>query len=215
MHRHDLWPASLLFCTLSCAGPLPGAAEARPGDTGPAAERRAPRFGVPRGEQGLASSPLGFEGVGKVVVTLTDAPADYDAVLVTIDGVELHRPPQGEDRGGWLKVVSEPSRWDLLDLQYCVTATLGEMELPALKYDQVRVRVRDAAVVIDGEKIPLDLPDNGREGFILIEDMAVEADLVYELRIDFDADMSVVQGPRGWTMRPALEVDTFEPLDQD
>jgi hypothetical protein len=157
-----------------------------------------------------------------LTVTLTDAPGDFDAVPVTIGAVYAHAVPSGaddsglDDDGAWVVLGDEASDWDLLALQGGVTGLLGSGAVPAVAYDQVRIVVTDAAVVIDGETLPLALPSAARSGLKLSADLDLTGGGAYELRLDFDAHESIRQNPgRGWMMSPVVRVDHFGPVEAD
>lgn len=161
------------------------------------------------GDGRLASSPLGQLQVAdppaSITVTLTDAPGDFEAVPVTIGGVYATR-----DKKEDLVLVDEPSEWDLLELQDGVTGVLGSAELEAASFDQIRLLVLEASVIVDGEEHELQIPSGQQTGIKIPYAFSVEAGVDYELRLDFDAHKSIRQLGNGrYQLSPVVSVAHF------
>ncbi len=136
------------------------------------------------------------ERTGRFAVQLTDAPADYDAVFIEIVSVKVKaEEPVAEevDEEGWITISEETDRVNLLELQNGETILLGEEELEAGFYHQIRLILGDDnAVVIDGETFPLKTPSAQQSGLKLNINAEVEAGEVYVLLLDFNAAKSIV-----------------------
>src|SRR5437899_4383724 len=76
-------------------------------------------------------------GTGTVRVSLTDAPATYDSVVLVIREVSVHR--DGPDDQGWSSIALTGSMFDLLRLRNGVFAGLGQVVVPSGHYTQVRL----------------------------------------------------------------------------
>ena len=82
------------------------------------------------------------EGTGTLRLSLTDAPAcGYDNVWVTVEKVRVHKSGSASDNdAGWSEVVlAAPQRVDLLTLTNGTLMPLGQTELPAGTYNQMRL----------------------------------------------------------------------------
>jgi hypothetical protein len=166
--------------------------------------------------------PVG--GTGTLSVKLTDAPASYDAVLVTFSQVTVHagvqedteEPPaeegtakyalEGDDAeaeteaeteaeaeaeaDGWIVVSDAVQTFDLLTLSNGVTAVMGEAELDAGHYTQLRLIIDSAEVIVDGESHDLTVP-SGTVKFVSGFDISDGG--TTDLVVDFDASRSVHQ----------------------
>ena len=190
------------------------------------------------GQSQLASSPFGpmlnNDGNGDdidtgeidpdeqadIAVTLTDAPGDYEAVPVTISSVyAMLHDEESEDTGDSeeeegadrVVLVDEATEWDLLQLQDGVTGLLGEASVDAARFSQIRMVVSEAAVVVDGEEIPLEIPSGEQTGIKIPYDFMVEAGGDYELRLDFDAHESIAYRGGKYRLSPVVKVDYFGP----
>lgn len=139
-------------------------------------------------------------------VVLTDAPGDFQSVFIDIREVRIHRADSAEadtteadstengDDGEWITVSEEPLRVDLLTLQNGNTLILGETELEAGRYNQVRLLLgNNNEVVVDSVTHPLKTPSAQQSGLKLKIDADIEAGTSYSLLIDFDANRSIVK----------------------
>lgn len=166
---------------------------------------------------------------GTLSVKLTDAPASaYEQVVVTINEVRVHRSDTAEEGdGGWESLdVGEgvlPLQVDLLDLRNGVLASLGDIELEAGQYSQIRLVLAEnprngngqlanyVVVRVDEtttETHPLTTPSAQQSGVKLIHPFEVPDGKKVELVLDFDAARSVVKaGNSGqYLLKPTIAV---------
>jgi hypothetical protein len=145
-------------------------------------------------------------GMGNLRVYLTDAPAcGYEKVFVTVNKVRVH--PSGtaeETAAGWVDLnLPAPRRLDLLALTNGALAELGQVALPAGRYQQLLLVLEpnsasnplaNAAQPIGtaGERA-LDTPSGVQSGLKLNLNLDVAANQVADLAIDFDACKSIVK----------------------
>lgn len=85
------------------------------------------------------------EGTGTLILKITDAPSDLDIskALVNISSVMVHNSIVG-----WYTIVDESQTFDLIALEN-VSDVLGEQELEAGIYTQIRLNIDRALVTID------------------------------------------------------------------
>ncbi|WP_298831825.1 DUF4382 domain-containing protein [uncultured Piscinibacter sp.] len=158
---------------------------------------------------------------GMLRVALTDAPAcGYEQVNVTVEKVRVHRSSTADDAdAGWSEVVLNPARRvNLLDLTNGVLAELGQTELPAGTYSQLRLQLASNgnsapyanSIVLEGEvdEIPLDTPSAQQSGLKMNLNLTVEPNELADLVLDFDACKSVVKrGNSGrYNLKPVVSV---------
>lgn len=147
-------------------------------------------------------------GTGTLKVSLTDAPANYEQVNIEVLQVLVNKDGDSEDTTGtgWEAIMSDSIVVNLLDYQNGATLELGEAELEAGRYNQIRLLLGDDNnVVVSGETIPLKTPSAQQSGYKLNVQADVEAGQVYDLVIDFDASQSIVQtGNGGYILKPVL-----------
>src|SRR6476646_2868108 len=111
---------------------------------------------------------------GQMRLTLTDAPADIDSVILVIREVAVHSA--SGDSENWIKFVPAASHYDLLTLQNGVFAELGTWTLPAGHFTQIRLLLDPGSYpVIGGQRVPLTIPSGLQTGLKLIGEFDVPA----------------------------------------
>ncbi|NIT55034.1 MAG: DUF4382 domain-containing protein, partial [Aliifodinibius sp.] len=85
---------------------------------------------------------------GMLTIYLTDAPtiATFDSVNITFSQVSAHLDSE------WVTVQGDTLTANLLDLYNGNTIVFGSAEVPAGKYTQVRIKIDDAYVVMNGQR---------------------------------------------------------------
>jgi len=155
---------------------------------------------------GRVTSP---RGTGTVRVSLTDAPADYDSVVLHIAEVAVHR--DGPDNAGWFTVSTPDSLFDLLMLRNGVFTGLGSVTVPAGHYTQARLILGPGSyLVVSGERHDLTVPSGMQTGLKLIGGFDVPAGGLVDIGIDFDAARSIhVTGNGRYMLKPTARVQVF------
>lgn len=158
-------------------------------------------------------------GTGTMKVSITDAPANYDAVNIEVLEVLVNQnenapePAEGvedtngeESENGWYAIMDQPMTINLLDYQNGNTLALGEVELEAGRYNQIRLVLGDNnTVVVDGQTLALTTPSAQQSGYKLNVQAEVEEGQVYDLVIDFDAGKSITEtGNSQYILKPVL-----------
>ncbi|MEX2435626.1 MAG: DUF4382 domain-containing protein [Balneolaceae bacterium] len=145
--------------------------------------------------------------MGTMQVKLHDAPADYDAVNIFIERVEVNNTAGDE---GW-QTISEPNQsYDLLELTNGVFEMIADVELEEGTYPQIRLILsRDNnSVVVDGQENSLTIPSGSETGVKLNVNAEIKEGIVYTLLLDFDALRSVVQTGQaespGYILKPVI-----------
>ena len=158
-------------------------------------------------EHGSSIEPAFAPGVTprapELRVLLTDAPADVDAVFVSIDLVLAYAcADESCTTGSWVELMDEAVTVDLLTLQGA-TAELAELDLPAGTYEQVALFLSEASIVVRGEEYELPISN---EMPSVLHRLDLENGTRTELTLDFDAERSLLwSNDAGWSLRPALE----------
>ncbi|MGB0178232.1 MAG: DUF4382 domain-containing protein, partial [Owenweeksia sp.] len=143
-------------------------------------------------------------------MNLTDAPADYDAVLIDVREVHIHFEGDGEDEG-WEELENiRPGIYNLLDFTNGVDTLIAEGDVPARRINQIRLILGpDNDVVIDGVSYDLKTPSAQQSGLKLNVQETLEPGLVYEFWLDFDASRSIVTTGNGkYILKPVIRVFT-------
>ena len=159
-------------------------------------------------------------GQGTLRLAITDAPAcGYDAVHITVDKVRVHQSGSAAaNESGWSELtLSPPRRINLLNLTNGVMEELGQLPLPAGKYQQVRLVLADnggntplanAVVPAGSTEVALKTPSGQQSGIKMNADIDIAANQMADFVIDFDACKSVVKaGNSGqYLLKPVVSV---------
>ena len=158
------------------------------------------------GASGLLSGCI-QEGTGTLVLQITDAPGDLNIseALVTISEVRVHYAGinQNDTNGSWITIAEEPQTFDLVQIQNA-TELLGEANLSAGWYTQIRLFVDEALVTIDGVQYNLEISSKNVK---LIKPFLIRDNETLTLILDFDVQKSVRQTGNGkYIMKPTIKV---------
>ena len=165
-------------------------------------------------------------GTGTVSFGLTDSSTDkYSAIYVTIDEVQVNKNDSSYNgNSGWNTVATPMKTYNLLRLVNGVTEILGENELEAGTYKQIRLIIGKTAelenningephpeanyvVLNDGSYVDLKVPSGYQTGVKLVHTFEVAENSFAELVLDFEACKSVVETGSGkYILKPTIKV---------
>jgi hypothetical protein len=148
---------------------------------------------------------------GRIVLTMVDNPAVFDAVTIVVNSVEAHL--SGADTiSGWTVLNHEASSYDLLELRNGVSVALADTTLAAGHYTQLRLILGSGSTVtVDGTEYPLEIPSGMETGLKLNHQFTIEPDRSYELTLDFDAERSVkLTGSGTYQLNPVIRLQANE-----
>lgn len=138
-------------------------------------------------------------------VSLTDSPAEYDAVLIEIIDVRINR---SDDENGWVSLDNvQTGIYDLLELTGGIDTLIALSEVDSGKIGQIRLVLgENNSVVIDGDTLSLNTPSAQQSGLKINVHDRLEAGFTYKLLLDFDAANSVVKaGNSGnYNLKPVI-----------
>lgn len=151
-------------------------------------------------------------GQATMKFNLTDAPALYDAVNIDIQEVEVHVSNTGDPNNeGWIAMTNiQPGIYNLLDFTNGLDTLIAYGDVPAGKVSQIRLILgTQNSVVVNGVSKELKTPSAQQSGLKLKVNYTLEAGIVYEFWLDFDASRSiVVKGNGGYSLKPVIRVFT-------
>jgi hypothetical protein len=145
-------------------------------------------------------------GTAKVAVHLTDGPADYDAVYIDIQKVEIH-----SDAEGWVSINPVvPGIYNLLDFRNGMDTLLCQADIPAGKISQMRLVLGpNNSIVVNGTNHPLATPSAQQSGLKLNIHQDLVAGASYDIWLDFDAGKSIVEKGNGdYSLKPVIRAYT-------
>jgi len=177
---------------------------------------------------GCDSGGTGGTAQGDVTLRLTDAPADLDSAVVTVDRVDLLTEDgvsddNGDDDNGddddsgddddesTLTLTEETRQLDLLQLQNGTEEILAdEVTVPEGEYTQLRfVLGSENYVFVNGEQQTLEVPSGQQSGIkIVLPEVEIENDGdKIDLTLDFDVEDSFIeQGNGTYRFKPTIKV---------
>ncbi|MDT0676419.1 DUF4382 domain-containing protein [Autumnicola musiva] len=153
------------------------------------------------------------EGTAQVTVRMTDAPGDYDGVLIDVEDVMIRTDMDGAEDEGWESIGEvETGVYDLLELTGGVSQLLADVELPAGYLGQMRLILgNDNSIVVNGESYAMATPSAQQSGLKLNVNQDLEAGEQYSFLLDFDVEESVVQqGNGGYSLKPVIRFSAEE-----
>jgi hypothetical protein len=149
---------------------------------------------------GCKKDDLGGDKNVNLIIKLIDGPFPTDLVAeanVTISSILIKNVDENEGIP-FLTLTEEEMAFNLLDLTNGVTATLVDMEIPAGTYDEIRMIVSEATILLKDETVyDLKIPSGEQTGIkIKLEPLVIITEnLGAEILLDFDVSQSfVVQG---------------------
>lgn len=145
-------------------------------------------------------------GTSQLKVHLTDGPADYDAVLIDIQKIEIH-----SDAAGWQSFgLLHPGVYNLLDFNNGLDTLIADATLPSGTISQMRLILGpDNSVIINGLSYPLSTPSAQQSGLKFNIHQQLDPGAVYHMWIDFDAGKSIVQEGNGsYSLKPVIRTYT-------
>ncbi len=127
---------------------------------------------------------------------------DYDTIRVIIGG----SPDDDTPEAGWQVIVNESQEFDLIALQN-VSVLLGEKELEAGKYTQIRLTINDAKIEVNESgnmtTYSLEIPSHVIK---LIHPFTIVKNEITVLTLDFDIYESVHQAGNKFILRPTIKI---------
>ena len=154
---------------------------------------------------------------GTLKLAMTDSPGcGYDHVYVTVTAIRVHQSATaaGNDSGWRELTVASPQKIDLLRLTNGALQELGELPLPAGRYEQVRLVLSGDPLANSlvptgtGSEIALRTPSAQQSGYKLQAHFDVTGNQAADMVLDFDACKSIVRaGNSGnYNLQPVVAV---------
>ena len=131
---------------------------------------------------------------GTILVRVTDAPGDVEAIWVTVSEVKVHKAGVDEEDGEWITLGIVEDTFNLLELEG-LELTLVEDKVEAGKYTQLRMTIFIVEVTLEGEdgEPPITVEATIPSGELkFVRPFELEAGGIIALVVDFDAAESVV-----------------------
>ena len=136
-----------------------------------------------------------------VAIKMTDAPGPYEKVYIDLQGVEI----TGND-GQMVTTNVKKGIYNLLDFTNGVSTLIATDTLNVSKVGQIRLILGvNNTVVIKGVSYPLSTPSADQSGLKLQVHQTLQAGVLYNILLDFDANKSIVDlGNGGYKLKPVI-----------
>lgn len=183
------------------------------------------------------SSTENFDNVGKLTLSITDAPFPYDLVAeanVTVFKVEARKiiaddisddsdstmEDEVDEGSPFVLLMESEIEVNLLDLTNGTTAMLADIEVPVGTYDLVRVYMKGINVLLtDGRTFDFKVPSGEQTGIkVFIQPgLTITGGLSSDLLLDFDVSRSFVakgntkkvDGITGFNFKPVIKASNL------
>lgn len=158
----------------------------------------------------LASCGSNESENARLQVSLVDAPAEYDAVKIEVQQVNVRFGPADSNEGenGWQDLSDfDPQEIDLLKLVNGEEEVLVDREIPTGTLGEIRLVLGDKnTLTMGGETIDLTIPSGSESGLKIKVNEDLLAGISYKLILDFDAASSIVRaGASGkYNLKPVI-----------
>lgn len=134
-------------------------------------------------------------------IRMTDAPGPYDAVYIDLQAIEI----TGSGSSTVLVDVNA-GIYNLLDFSNGVDTLIAAGILEDATVQQIRLILGpNNTVVVNGVSHPLSTPSAEQSGLKLQVHETLQADVLYSILLDFDANQSIVeQGNGSYSLKPVI-----------
>lgn len=147
-------------------------------------------------------------GTYTINLTVTDntSSTGWAESTVTIGEIEDNDDTDDTSESGWITVIDESKTFDLIKL-INVTDVIGEKNLTAGRYTQIRLTVESADITINNsgeiENHKLKIPSNKIK---LVKSFMIYKNETTVLTLDFDVYESIHQAGNKFIMKPTIKV---------
>lgn len=143
------------------------------------------------------------EGTSQVYIRMTDAPANYNAVYIDLQAVEVTG-----SGGKNTQLNVNPGIYNLLDFVNGADTLIASGGIPAGKVEQIRLILgSNNSIMVDSVIHPLSTPSAQQSGLKIQVHKNFADGVSYILLLDFDANQSVVeQGNGQYSLKPVIRL---------
>jgi hypothetical protein len=141
---------------------------------------------------------------------LIDAPTNYEAVNIDIQGAEVHVNKDTANQNGWQSINITRGVFNILRLTNGVDTLLGNATLPVGDISEIRLILgTNNTVKVSGQIYPLSIASGDESGLKLKFAKKLVAGVSYRVTLDFDAAKSIKEkGNNQYRLKPTLRLIT-------
>ncbi|MDA3880159.1 MAG: DUF4382 domain-containing protein [Prolixibacteraceae bacterium] len=138
-----------------------------------------------------------------LTVLMTDAPGNYNAVMIDLQGVEVTGNAESI-----VQLNTNTGIYNLLDFSNGIDTLLATGDLNAGNVSQIRLILgANNTVMVDGIVYPLSTPSAMQSGLKLQVHQTFQPGVSYSILLDFDANQSIVlTGNNEYKLKPVIRV---------
>jgi hypothetical protein len=133
-------------------------------------------------------------------IRMTDAPANYDAVMIDVQGVEIIGAG-----GSTVMLNTNKGSYNLLDFMNGADTLIATGDLNVGTISQIRLILgTNNSVKVNNVVYHLSTPSAQQSGLKLQIHQAFEAGVSYNILLDFDANQSIVESNGEYQLKPVI-----------
>lgn len=134
-------------------------------------------------------------------ITMTDAPAFYDAIFVDIQAVEITG-----SGGETVSLNVNKGVYNLLDFSNGASTLIATDTLEIAKVEQIRLVLgTNNTILVDNVSYPLSTPSADQTGLKLQVHQTLKEGVLYNVLLDFDANKSIIKlGNGNYKLKPVV-----------
>lgn len=144
------------------------------------------------------------DSYSRLKVSMTDAPGDYDSVIINVKSVEV-KTNQGTYDYQYAKSIN------LLDLVNGKDTVLVDQSIPTGRISQIRLVLEETGNYLykDGVRYDLETPSAQQSGLKLNLQQELIQGITYTVKLDFDVAKSIVETGSGkYILKPVIRILT-------
>jgi hypothetical protein len=143
---------------------------------------------------------------GKLVIRLTDAPANYTALKLDIKKVKIHTN-NSHPKADWMELDTRAGVYDVLKLNNGIDALIAEGELPKGPFNDLRIELgTNNTVEVDGKSYPLHVPGGDKPCLDLVISTQIKHGEECNMLIDLDVQKSLYYMDGKYILNPSVRV---------
>ncbi len=153
---------------------------------------------------GCSKNDKPASGNARIQIFLTDDPANYNAVNINVQDIQINSTDGGDQ---WQSLANvNRGMYNLLDLVNDKDTVLADATIPSGRIHQIRLVLGDGNTIVEnGVTYPLTTPSAQQSGLKLNIQQDVTEGVIYKLTMDFDASKSVVKTGNGkYILKPVI-----------
>jgi hypothetical protein len=138
-----------------------------------------------------------------ITIRMTDAPGNYDAVMIDLLRVEVTGSSEGT-----VVLNTIAGIYNLLDFSNGLSTIIATGSLEAGTLSQIRLILGpNNSVVVDGVVYPLSTPSAMQSGLKIQVHQLLEPGVSYSILLDFDANQSIIlKGNGEYQLKPVIRI---------